>query len=99
FERRNDLVNERARLDAEAQEPLRRNAGHTWRASAEQRTLRWNRRYDDILAETLTQEGTHIAELIDQPEVLRGLGDPVFAGEHGFCRAHTPRDEAPAGEP
>src|SRR6266436_2465908 len=82
FESRYDVVHEAVSLNAESQEALRSNAGHTRRPSPEQRTLRRDRRDHDVLAEALTQERAHVAELIDQPESLRGLGHPILAGEH-----------------
>src|SRR5260221_6895251 len=97
FKGRYEVVDEPVSLDAE--ESLRRNTGHARRPSPEQRTLRRDRRRHDVLAEALTQERTHVAELINQPEILRGLGHPIFPGKHGIFRAREPFAPALADKP
>src|SRR5215831_12225127 len=83
FERRNNVVNQPVLIDGTIQQLIERNTGHARSSPPEQRAFRRDRRHHDVLAEALTQEGPHVAELVDEAEILGGLGHPIFAGERG----------------
>ncbi len=84
FKRGNDVFRKAGRATAERQKIARADAR---KSPANKPSVGRDERCVDLVAESLPQRGTQIAERIDQAEIESATSGPVFAGEQHIVAA------------